>query len=126
MLWVRSPFTYWLVFGGTLAVPLTNGDASFSVQIISIVIVGLFVCVTSGILWTVLNAVMGIRVSEEDEINGLDTSELGMEALSRVLKRIIPDRMVKEVQIISIVIVCAVSPALSFLCHLNLGLGGRV
>ena len=65
---------------GTLAVPLTNGDASFSVQIISIVIVGLFVCVASGIVWTVLKAVMGIRVSEEDEINGLDTSELGMEA----------------------------------------------
>jgi len=65
---------------GTLAVPLTNGDASFSVQITSIVIVGLFVCVTSGIAWSILKAVMGIRVSEEDEINGLDTSELGMEA----------------------------------------------
>jgi Amt family ammonium transporter len=65
---------------GTLAVPLTNGDASFSVQIISIVIVGLFVCITSGILWALLNAFMGIRVSEEHEVNGLDTSELGMEA----------------------------------------------
>jgi len=72
---------------GTLAVPLTNGDASFSVQIISIVIVGLFVCVTSGILWTVLKAVIGIRVSEEDEINGLDTSELGMEAYPEFSRR---------------------------------------
>ncbi|NCW03474.1 MAG: ammonium transporter [Rhodobacteraceae bacterium] len=72
---------------GTLAVPLTNGDASFSVQIISVVIVGLFVCVTSGILWAVLKAVMGIRVSEEDEINGLDTSELGMEAYPEFSRR---------------------------------------
>src|SRR6056300_1665760 len=72
---------------GTLAVPLTDGDASFSVQIISVVIVGLFVCVTSGILWAVLKAVMGIRVSEEDEINGLDTSELGMEAYPEFSRR---------------------------------------
>src|SRR6056300_863114 len=72
---------------GTLAVPLTNGDASFSVQIISVVIVALFVCVTSGILWAVLKAVMGIRVSEEDEINGLDTSELGMEAYPEFSRR---------------------------------------
>ena len=46
----------------------------------SIVIVGVFVVVTSGIVWTILKSTMGIRVSEEDEIAGLDTSELGMEA----------------------------------------------
>ena len=42
--------------------------------------VGVFVVVTSGIVWTILKSTMGIRVSEEDEIAGLDTSELGMEA----------------------------------------------
>ena len=36
--------------------------------------------VASAAVWLVLKAVVGIRVSEEAEINGLDTSELGMEA----------------------------------------------
>ena len=39
-----------------------------------------FVVVTSGIVWTILKSTMGIRVGEEEEIAGLDTSELGMEA----------------------------------------------
>ena len=65
---------------GTLAVPLTNSDASFGTQIISIVIVGAFTVVASGIVWTIIKATMGIRVSEEDEIAGLDSSELGMDA----------------------------------------------
>ena len=65
---------------GTLAVPLTNSDASFGTQIISIIIVGAFTVVASGIVWAVIKATMGIRVSEEDEIAGLDSSELGMDA----------------------------------------------
>jgi Amt family ammonium transporter len=65
---------------GTLAVVFTNGDASITTQIISILIVGVFVFVSSAIIWMILKVTMGIRVSEEDEINGLDTSELGMEA----------------------------------------------
>ena len=65
---------------GTMAVLLTNTDATFVGQIVPIVIVGVFVFVVSYIVWTILNVTMGIRVSEEDEVNGLDTSELGMEA----------------------------------------------
>ncbi|MDQ7071981.1 MAG: ammonium transporter, partial [Rhodobacterales bacterium] len=65
---------------GTLAVVLTNADASLIVQIKSIVIVGVSVSVVSGVAWFILNMVMGLRVSEEDEINGLDMAELGMEA----------------------------------------------
>ena len=65
---------------GTLAVPLTNADASFGTQIISIVIVGAFTVVASGVVWFVIKATLGIRVSEEDELAGLDTSELGMDA----------------------------------------------
>ena len=41
---------------------------------------GVFTFVAAGILWFILKGVMGIRVSEEAEINGLDTTELGMEA----------------------------------------------
>jgi Amt family ammonium transporter len=65
---------------GTLAVPLTNGDASFSTQITSIVIVGAFTFVVSWVVWTIINLVMGIRVSEEVELEGLDKAELGMES----------------------------------------------
>ena len=65
---------------GTLAVPLTNSDASFGTQIVSILIVGAFTFVASAVVWFIIKAVVGIRVSEEDEIAGLDTSELGMDA----------------------------------------------
>lgn len=65
---------------GTLAVPLTNSDANFGTQIISILIVGAFVVVASAIVWLLLKGTVGLRVSEEDEINGLDMAELGMEA----------------------------------------------
>jgi Amt family ammonium transporter len=65
---------------GTLAVPLTNSDASFGTQIISILIVGVFTFVASGVVWYVIKSTIGIRVSESDEIAGLDTTELGMES----------------------------------------------
>jgi Amt family ammonium transporter len=65
---------------GTIAVCFTNDAASLGTQLYAIIVVGVFVCVASAVLWFILKAVTGIRVSEEDEINGLDTSELGMEA----------------------------------------------
>ncbi|AAV96944.1 ammonium transporter [Ruegeria pomeroyi] len=65
---------------GTLAVCLTNGDANLGTQLYAIVVVGLFTFVVSGAVWFILKMVMGIRVSEEEEINGLDMAELGMEA----------------------------------------------
>ena len=65
---------------GTFAVPITNPDGSFVTQIIGIVVVGLFTFIISYVVWTILKASMGIRVSEEDELKGLDSSELGMES----------------------------------------------
>jgi Amt family ammonium transporter len=65
---------------GTLAVVLSNGDATIGGQIYGIVAIGAFMFVASGIVWFILKMVMGIRVSDEDQITGLDTSELGMEA----------------------------------------------
>ena len=65
---------------GTLAVVLTNPDAALGTQLYGIVVVGVFTFAVSGIAWVILNATLGIRVSEEDEITGLDTAELGMEA----------------------------------------------
>ncbi|MEL6520769.1 MAG: ammonium transporter [Pseudomonadota bacterium] len=65
---------------GTLAVLLTNGDATFIGQVAPIIIVAVFVLVTSGVVWFILKAVMGIRVTEDAEVAGLDMEELGMEA----------------------------------------------
>ncbi|MDO6726899.1 MAG: ammonium transporter [Cognatishimia sp.] len=65
---------------GTIAVVFTNGDASLGTQLYSILVVGLFTVVVSGAVWFILKVTMGIRVTEEDEINGLDMAELGMEA----------------------------------------------
>lgn len=65
---------------GTLAVPLTNSDASFYGQIVSIVIVGAFTFTVSLVVWMILKVVMGIRAPQEDEMMGLDKAELGMEA----------------------------------------------
>ncbi|MGV6848411.1 MAG: ammonium transporter [Marinibacterium sp.] len=65
---------------GTLAVLLTNPDATVTGQVIPIIIVGAFVFVVSLVVWFILKMVVGIRVSEEEEINGLDMAELGMEA----------------------------------------------
>ncbi|RMH39039.1 MAG: ammonium transporter, partial [Alphaproteobacteria bacterium] len=71
---------------GTLAVVLTNPDATLTGQLASILIVGAFVFFVSLAVWLALRAVMGIRVDEETEIVGLDTAELGMEAYPEFAK----------------------------------------
>ncbi|MEM6974066.1 MAG: ammonium transporter [Pseudomonadota bacterium] len=65
---------------GTLAVLLTNGDATIVGQVMSIVIVAVFVFGLSLAVWFILNMTIGIRVTEEEEMAGLDASELGLEA----------------------------------------------
>lgn len=63
---------------GTLAVGFYTGN--FRAQILGIVAYGAFTFFASLVIWYILKMVVGIRVSEEAEINGLDMSELGMEA----------------------------------------------
>jgi len=65
---------------GTLAVPLTDSEASFVTQLIGVVATGVFVSAASAIVWLVLKYTVGIRVSEEEEMVGCDMSEIGMEA----------------------------------------------
>jgi len=71
---------------GTIAVVLTNPDANIVTQIVSIAIVGVFVFVLSFIVWYILKLVLGIRVSDEAQMEGLDTAELGMEAYPEFTK----------------------------------------
>ena len=65
---------------GTLIVPLTNSDASYGVQLTGIIAVGVFTSIVSAIIWSVLKMTMGLKVEEEEEIIGLDKTELGIEA----------------------------------------------
>jgi ammonium transporter, Amt family len=65
---------------GLLAVPLTNEDATFTAQIIGALTIFVWVFVASLIVWGILKAVMGIRVGEEEEYQGVDIAECGMEA----------------------------------------------
>ena len=65
---------------GLMLVPLTNGDVSFSGQLIGAATIFGWVFGTSLIVWSILKAVIGIRVSEEEEYEGVDIAECGMEA----------------------------------------------
>ncbi|MGY8869247.1 MAG: ammonium transporter [Pseudomonadales bacterium] len=65
---------------GLLAVPLNNADATFGAQILGIVSIFGWVFCASLIVWFALKAVMGIRISEEEEYEGADIAECGMEA----------------------------------------------
>jgi Amt family ammonium transporter len=65
---------------GTLAVPISNGDTSFATQAIGIAAIGVFTFLASLIVWAVIKATVGLRITEEDEEAGIDQVELGMEA----------------------------------------------
>ncbi len=71
---------------GTMAVPLTNhgvmadGGPTFLGQFIGVVAIGAFVCGASAIVWATLKYTVGLRVTPEEEMLGLDHSELGLEA----------------------------------------------
>jgi len=65
---------------GLLLVPVTNDGASFSGQIIGALTIFVWVFVASFATWFVIKRAMGIRVGEEEEYDGVDLSECGMEA----------------------------------------------
>lgn len=65
---------------GVLVVPLSDGDASFLGQLGGAAVIFTWVFVTSLIAWFIIKAVIGLRVSEEDEYEGVDLSECGQEA----------------------------------------------
>ncbi|MGR9116358.1 MAG: ammonium transporter [Gammaproteobacteria bacterium] len=65
---------------GLIAVCFSNPDAKFTSQLMGIVTIFGFVFISSLIVWFVIKTIIGIRVSDEDEYNGVDFSECGMEA----------------------------------------------
>lgn len=65
---------------GILAVLLTDADATLSGQLVGLLTIFVWVFVVSLVTWFILKMVMGIRVSEEEEYEGVDISECGVEA----------------------------------------------
>ena len=65
---------------GTIAVVFSNSDANIGSQLYGILAIGAFTVIASSIVWYAIKLIIGIRVSEEQELEGVDVSEVGMEA----------------------------------------------
>lgn len=65
---------------GLLLVPVTNADATLIGQLIGAATIFGWVFAASLVTWAIIKAVMGIRVSEQEEYEGVDIAECGMEA----------------------------------------------
>jgi Amt family ammonium transporter len=71
---------------GLLAVPLTNSDATYTAQLLGLFTILGFVFVSAFVVWLVIKLVLGIRVSEEEEHEGTDISQCGLEAYPEFTK----------------------------------------
>jgi ammonium transporter, Amt family len=67
-------------FWGVMAVPLTNDGTSFGGQLVGAAAIFGWVFVSSLVVWFIIKMIMGLRVSEEEEYEGVDLAECGMEA----------------------------------------------
>ena len=65
---------------GLMAVPLTNSDTTFLGQFVGMATIFIWVFAVSFVVWLILKLTMGIRVSEEEEYEGVDVGECGLEA----------------------------------------------
>ncbi|MGI1679367.1 MAG: ammonium transporter [Cellvibrionaceae bacterium] len=71
---------------GVFAVLITDADATFVGQLVGALTIFVWVFVTSLIVWFIIKAIIGVRVSEEEEYEGVDLSECGMEAYPEFTK----------------------------------------
>ena len=71
-------------YGNTIMPPAPDADGAIGVsyvgQLVGVGLTGLFVCVAATIVWTLLKVTMGVRVSDDDQLLGLDKVEIGLEA----------------------------------------------
>ncbi len=65
---------------GLLVVPVTNPDVKFSGQLLGAATIFIWVFLASLVIWGAIKVIMGIRISEEEEMQGADISECGLEA----------------------------------------------
>ena len=71
---------------GLLAVPLTKDGTTFIGQLIGASVIFVWVFTASLLAWLIIKTIMGIRVSEEEEYEGVDIGECGMEAYPEFTK----------------------------------------
>jgi Amt family ammonium transporter len=71
---------------GLLAVCLSNSDATLGAQLLGLVTIFVWVFVASLVTWMVVKVIMGLRVSEEEEMEGVDIGECGLEAYPEFTK----------------------------------------
>ncbi len=71
---------------GLLLVPLTNSGVTYVGQVVGAATIFGWVFIASGIVWLALKLMFGIRVSEEEELQGVDVSECGVEAYPEFVK----------------------------------------
>lgn len=71
---------------GLLIVPITNPASTFIGQVAGAATIFVWVFVASFIVWVIIKAVIGIRISEEDEYEGADIAECGMEAYPEFIR----------------------------------------
>ena len=72
---------------GIFAVLFSDPDATFMGQLVGMLVIFAWVFVTSLVVWLALKAIMGVRVSEEEEESGVDIAECGMEAYPEFVSR---------------------------------------
>ncbi len=65
---------------GLLLVPVANADATLWAQVVGILVIGAWVFGASLLVWSLLKLIMGIRVTEEEEISGMDQIDCGIDA----------------------------------------------
>ena len=65
---------------GTIAVPLTNSGTTFGAQLLGTSSIIVFVFIVSAIVWLIMNATIGIRLSDEAQKEGTDIVETGVTA----------------------------------------------
>jgi ammonium transporter, Amt family len=63
---------------GTLVVPMTNAETTFSAQLIGVLSINTFVFILSYIIWYIMNSLFGIRLSKEAQAKGTDVTETGV------------------------------------------------
>ncbi len=65
---------------GVMVVPITNADAGFGAQLVGVIGIFAWVFIASLVVWLIIKALMGVRVTEEEEYEGVDLVECGLEA----------------------------------------------
>ena len=73
---------------GTIAVILSNSDATLGAQLYGIIVIFLWTFITSLIIWKIIHSIYGLRVTEDEEEEGVDISECGLEAYPEFSKQL--------------------------------------